>query len=50
MNALRSRKVPACLDAKLHTTARKPEHAAYPAQMLKLRKTYEFPEIVGIER
>ena len=48
MNALRSRKVPTCLHAKLHTSARKPEHAAHPAQMLKLRRSQEFPEIVGI--
>ena len=43
MNALRGRKLPACLHAKLDTTATKPEHAAYPAQMLKLRRTHEFP-------
>ena len=50
MNPLRGRKVPACLHTKLDTTARKPEHAAHPAQMLKLRRTPEFPEIVCIER
>lgn len=50
MNPLRGRKLPACLHAKRDTTARKPEHAAYPAQMLKLRRTHEFPEIVVIER
>jgi hypothetical protein len=43
MNALRSRRVPAGLHAKLGTPARKPEHAAYPAQMLRLRRTHEFP-------
>jgi hypothetical protein len=48
MNALRGRKVPSYLHAKLHTTARKPEHASYPAQMLKLRRTNEFPENVYI--
>jgi len=42
MNPLRGRKLPACLHAKLDTTARKPECAAYPAQMLKLRRTHEF--------
>ena len=50
MNALRGRKLPACLHAKRDPTARKPKHAAYPAQMLKLRRTHEFPDIFGIER
>jgi hypothetical protein len=49
MNALRGPKVPACLHAKLHTTARKPERVAYPARMLKLRRTHEFPAFVHIE-
>jgi hypothetical protein len=50
MNALQRHNVPPCLHAKLDTTARKPERAAYPAQMLKLHRTHEFPEIVCIGR
>jgi hypothetical protein len=50
MNALTGRKLPTFLRAKLHTTARKPQHAAYPAEMPKLRRTQEFPEIVCIGR
>jgi len=41
MNPLLGRKLPACLHAKRDTTARKPEHVAYPAQMLKLCRTHE---------
>jgi hypothetical protein len=49
MNALRGRKVPACLHAKRDPIARKPEHAACPAEMPKLRRTREFPVPVHIE-
>jgi hypothetical protein len=42
--------VPACLNLKLHTTAGNPKDAAYPAQMLKLRRTHEFPEVACIGR
>jgi hypothetical protein len=41
-NAVQNRKLPAHLHTKHDTTATKPEHAAYPAQMLKLRRTHEF--------
>jgi hypothetical protein len=49
MYALPGRKLPARLHAKLDTTQRNPEHAAYPAQMLKLPKTHEFPASAHID-
>jgi hypothetical protein len=48
---LRSRKVPTRLHAQTwHNPHGNRKHAAHPAQMPKLRKTHEFPEIVCIGR
>jgi hypothetical protein len=46
--SLRRRKLPACLHRQTRHNRKETRTRAYPAQMLKLRRTHEFPETVYI--